>query len=208
MIRDRFIFGLAMLWVIAAAVILTILLAIPLFAVEMSIFHLSAIAGLSDASLWHNYLVLMNYLLNPFVGHLAFPDFVSSSNGLKHFAEVKGLFMLTWALVLVLLPAFVIFVKENLRIIFHNGLRVFMIVPLAFGIIAGLIGFDNFFVYFHEILFRDSTWLFDPTLDPIINVLPEQFFMHCFILFGVIYELIFYCLYKKGYSRIRKQKLK
>ncbi|RZI48166.1 TIGR01906 family membrane protein [Lactococcus kimchii] len=196
--RDKIIFSLSILWVIALSVSLTIFLAIPLFGLEISWYHLTEIAQMNAAQLWHNFLALMNYLVNPFVNQLKMPDFPSSASGLKHFAEVKQLFMLAFALVLALLPALILFVKENLLMIFHNALRVVMIFPLAMGLVAWLIGFDRFFVAFHEVLFRDNSWLFDPATDPIINVLPEQFFMHTFLIFVVIYELVFFWLYRRG----------
>ncbi len=202
--RDKIIFSLTILWVIAISVTATVLLAIPLFGLEIQWYQLANVAQMSAQTLWHNFLVLMDYLLNPFIAHLNMPDFPSSASGLKHFSEVKNLFMLALVLTIVLIPAFVIFIKENLRIVFHNGLRIVMIFPLALGIIAVLIGFDNFFIYFHEVLFRDNTWIFNPVVDPIINVLPEQYFMHTFLVFVIVYELIFFLLYQKGYSRIKK----
>ena len=42
--------------------------------------------------------------------------------------------------------------------------------------------FDVIFVKFHELFFHNSAWIFDPRLDPIIEVLPEEFFMICFLI--------------------------
>ena len=68
-----------------------------------------------------------------------------------------------------------------------------------------LYGFDRFFVAFHEVLFRDNSWLFDPATDPIISVLPEQFFMHSFLIFLLIYELIFFVIYRRGTLLLKKK---
>ena len=54
-----------------------------------------------------------------------------------------------------------------------------------------MMGFDRFFILFHETFFNNDDWLFNPATDPIINVLPEQFFMHSFILFFILIELFF-----------------
>jgi integral membrane protein (TIGR01906 family) len=202
--RDKFLFGLSVLWVIAAAVVLTILLAIPLFALEIHWYNLAELAQVSAATIWHNFLVLLNYLLNPFVGQLKMPDFPSSASGLKHFSEVKNLFMIALALAFVLIPVFVLLVKEKLVVLFRNGLKIAMGAPIFLAVIAILIGFDQFFVIFHEILFRDNTWLFDPNFDPIINVLPEQYFMHTFLIFILIYEIIFGLLYLQSHRFIKK----
>ena len=201
--RDKLIFTGTIIWIVAAAGFLTVLLAIPLYAVEMLLDHLAATAQISNASLWHNFLVLMNYLLNPLVHRLEMPNFPSSASGLEHFAQVKNYFTLMIGLVVLFLPAFVLFIKENLRFVFHAGLRILMLIPLFMGIVVSLIGFDNFFIYFHEVIFRDDTWVFDPVKDPIINVLPEQYFMYTFILFVLIYELLLFSLY-----HIKKRKFK
>ena len=204
--RDKFIFSGTIVWVLASAVALTILLAIPLYGLEILLFHLQNQAGmsLSAGSLWHNFLVLMNYLLNPFVVRLDMPNFPSSASGLEHFSQVKHLFLATFAVVLVLLPAFVIFIKENLRFVFHNGLRILMMLPLFCGVAVFLIGFENFFIYFHEAIFRDKSWVFCPRLDPIINVLPENYFLHLFLVFVLVYEFLFFLIYFLGNSRMKK----
>ncbi|GMA47726.1 integral membrane protein [Tetragenococcus muriaticus PMC-11-5] len=56
------------------------------------------------------------------------------------------------------------------------------------------VGFDQFFITFHEVFFTNEDWLFDPATDPIINVLPEQYFMHCFLFFFVLIELFFWIM--------------
>jgi len=67
-----------------------------------------------------------------------------------------------------------------------------MLAPVVIGLMGLLMGFDQFFVLFHTVLFPgDSTWLFDPVKDPVIYILPEEFFLHCFILFFVLYEVFF-----------------
>ncbi len=40
---------------------------------------------------------------------------------------------------------------------------------------------------FHELAFSNDFWLFDPAVDPIINILPEWFFMQeAFLIIGLI----------------------
>ena len=63
------------------------------------------------------------------------------------------------------------------------------ILPVLIGVVGVFLGFDEFFTLFHEALFPgDSSWLFNPILDPIINVLPEEYFLQCFVIFFIIYE--------------------
>lgn len=203
--RDRLIFTSLILWAIAAAVSLTLLLAVLLFYIDIHLENLTQISGLSAEVLRHNFNVLMAYLVNPFEGVLQMPDFPSSPDALQHFKDVKKLFMLALGLTLVLSPALILFLKEHLAILYHNGLRFVMGTPLFIGLVAALIGFDNFFIYFHEIFFRDDTWLFNPDTDPIINVLTENYFMFTSILFVVLFELIFFLLYWSGNKRLQKK---
>ncbi|MCA2388948.1 TIGR01906 family membrane protein [Lactococcus sp. NH2-7C] len=203
--RDKVIFGFSILWIIALSITLTIFLAIPLFFGEIFWYQLTDLVQMTAGKIWQNFLILMNYLINPLETKLSMPDFPSSASGLHHFAEVKNLFMYVFFLTVILIPFIIRFMKENLSLVFHNALRVVMLFPLAIGIIAWLIGFDQFFVAFHEVLFRDNSWLFDPATDPIISVLPEQFFMHSFLIFLLIYELIFFVIYRRGTLFLKKK---
>ncbi|MGY3730364.1 TIGR01906 family membrane protein [Lactococcus termiticola] len=200
--RDRLLFAGTFLWGLALTVIGTVLLSIPLFQLEIGWGRLDELAGLSSPALSHNYQLLIHYLLNPFSGRLVMPDFPSSASGLEHFFEVKVFFMVALACLIVLLPAFVVFVKEYLNIFFRRGLTMILSLPFLAVLTAVLLGFDQFFVLFHELLFRNEDWLFDPKTDPIITVLPESFFLHCFILAGLIYLLFF------GYLYFYKKKVK
>ncbi len=39
-----------------------------------------------------------------------------------------------------------------------------------------LLNFEKSFIIFHKLLFRNDYWVFNPNLDPVINILPEEFF--------------------------------
>lgn len=146
-------------------------------------------------TLLKNFDQLMAYLNNPFHHTLKLPDFPISESGAFHFYEVKRLFLLCYGVLLVTVIPSGVFVfrlikaKRVWRLIrpFQWG----MIIPVFFGVLMG-IGFDRFFVAFHGLFFNNDDWLFDPVTDPIINVLPEQYFMHNFILFFVLLELFFF----------------
>ena len=80
-----------------------------------------------------------------------------------------------------------------------------MFVPIVLGFFMA-IGFDRFFILFHETIFNNEDWLFNPATDPIINVLPEQFVMHSFILFFVLIELFFALFIFIGKRELKKEK--
>ena len=52
------------------------------------------------------------------------------------------------------------------------------------------IDFNTCFILFHKIMFSNDYWIFDPQLDPVINMLPEEFFMHMGIVILVIMLIV------------------
>ncbi|HFI0715937.1 TPA: TIGR01906 family membrane protein [Streptococcus suis] len=184
------------LFVLSAAVLGTIYLAWLVYPLEISFLGLEKVVYMKAADISYNFNILMNYLTNPFASILDMPNFSSSADGLKHFADVKGLFHLAQLIILISLPAVFYFWKEVVQKGYGKLYRtVFMwmaLAPLLIALVGMLIGFDSFFVLFHHLLFPgDSTWLFDPLKDPVIYILPQEFFLHCFILFFILYE--FFC---------------
>ncbi|MBZ4292101.1 TIGR01906 family membrane protein, partial [Streptococcus pneumoniae] len=75
-------------------------------------------------------------------------------------------------------------VKKDFLSLYRKSLLALVVLPVMIGLGGVLIGFDQFFTLFHQILFvGDDTWLFDPAKDPVIMILPETFFLHAFLLF-------------------------
>lgn len=189
------VFG-TVLFVLSGAILATIYLAWLVFPVEISYLGLEKIVYMKSEDISYNFNILMNYLTNPFQTVLDMPNFSSSVDGLKHFADVKKLFHLAQGVFVLSFPAFFLFIKQIL-LKGHGWLvqKTFlwmMLAPVVIGLMGLLMGFDQFFVLFHTVLFPgDSTWLFDPAKDPVIYILPEEFFLHCFILFFVLYEVFF-----------------
>lgn len=125
-------------------------------------------------------------------GQLAF-----SQEGADHFADCKKLFMLDFGVEGVTLAIVVLLLVLNkLQIITlastknHNAYffsACFAIwLPVMLVLIIAMVGFDEAFQVFHAIFFPGKdNWLFDPTTDQIIIVMPEQFFMNCGVLIAV-----------------------
>lgn len=198
--RDKLRFLASVLCLLAAAILLTIYLAWLFYPLEISYFALSDKVHLKAETIQYNFNILMNYLTNPFSQKLAMPDFRSSAAGLHHFQAVKYLFHLAQAVFLLTLPSLIFFiqkvVKKGFLSLYQRSLFILSVLPFVMICLAGLIGFNSFFTLFHQVLFvGDNTWLFDPTKDPVIWILPEEFFMHAFILFALLYEGIFLSLY-------------
>lgn len=198
--KTKITFVGSLLFLLSLAILLTIYLAWLVYPLEISWLHLTSRVRFQPQIIQHNFNVLMDYLTNPLRQVLAMPDFPSSVSGIHHFAVVKGLFHLAQGVALVTLPMFFLFWKQVVRrgflSLYRGGLLLMLSLPLVLGLIGVFIGFDQFFTLFHQILFvGDDSWLFDPAKDPVILILPEDFFLHAFLLFFCLYELIFGFLY-------------
>ncbi|MHC5268275.1 TIGR01906 family membrane protein [Enterococcus sp. LJL98] len=168
--------------------------------------HLTEVSGLTEETLRYNYRLLLQFLNRPWVKELKLPDFPMSEAGLGHFYDVKALFLLNYGVLLVTIVPSVIFlymlVKEHRQWRLVRPMQWGMLLPVGLlGVMA--VGFNQFFVMFHELFFRNDDWLFDPLTDPIITVLPESFFMWCFILFFIVLEFLLFLLLRLGKRPIK-----
>lgn len=177
-------------FLLTGSIFLVTVVSIPLFAVFAKAENLPQVAGISYKALMHNYNQLMVYLYNPFEHVLRMQNFPTSAKGAVHFADVKNLFILNVvALVLTAWPAcrwLKELTQKRHRYILQRPATIGISIPVVLLAIMAM-NFDAFFVRFHEILFRNSDWMFDPAEDPIINVLPEDFFATCFVIGFVIF---------------------
>ena len=179
--HTKLIFWLSMFCFLATVILLTIYLTWLFYPLEISWLHLENKVYLKSTTIQYNFNILMNYLTNPFQQKLSMPDFHSSAAGLHHFQTVKYLFHLVQLVFLATLPVVYLFVKHIIKkgylSVFSKAILSIVWLPIIVGAIAFGIGFDAFFTLFHKILFiGDNTWLFDPRKDPIIWILPEEFF--------------------------------
>lgn len=205
--KTKITFVGSLLFLLSLAILLTIYLAWLVYPLEISWLHLTSRVRFQPQIIQHNFNVLMDYLTNPLRQVLAMPDFPSSVSGIHHFAVVKGLFHLAQGVALVTLPMFFLFWKQVVRrgflSLYRGGLLLMLSLPLVLGLIAVFIGFEQFFTLFHQILFvGDDSWLFDPAKDPVILILPEDFFLHAFLLFFCLYELIFGFIYVCSWKKL------
>lgn len=182
-----------LVWLLSLSILLTIYIAWLIYPLEIKWLKLEEIVYLPSQTILDNFHVLMDYLTNPFNWTLSMPDFPSSSDGLYHFETVKKLFHLAQAVfVFSSLGSYYFFrevIKKGHTNLFSKGLVWLGLLPIIVGLLSMFIGFNRFFTLFHQILFPgDSTWLFNPETDPVIWILPETYFLHCFLLFFILYE--------------------
>ncbi|WP_338108176.1 TIGR01906 family membrane protein [Pediococcus damnosus] len=170
-------------------------------------YHVLEMVDLTKSQIMHNYHQLIQYLSFPWVTHLKMTNFSSSSAGLQHFSDVKNLFMLNEAVLIISGIVFFFFIRELIktkslwRLI--RPLQVAAVIPILVGVMMS-ISFDQFFIGFHELLFRNNDWMFDPAKDPIINTLPEEFFLQCFVLVFVFIECFYLFFILVGRKELKK----
>lgn len=188
--------------------ILTLAIALTIWAVPLYQFTLNHLdipqrVGMTFEQIMENYYVLLEYLHLPWVDTLALPDFPVSASGAFHFYEVKLLFYLNYGLLFISLIGAILYLRHLKRTRgFWKLVRPFQVaifVPFVLLFILAL-DFDWMFVMFHEILFNNDAWIFNAATDPIILVLPQEFFMYCFVLAFILIEAAFiggYFYFKK-----------
>jgi integral membrane protein (TIGR01906 family) len=166
---------------------------VPLYRFTLSFLEIPERVGMSLEQIMHNYYELMGYLNNPFNNSLVLTDFPVSDSGAFHFYEVKILFFINYGALLLSGVVAVFYLRRLKKTRGYWKLvepfRWAIIVPFILLLLLA-INFDRMFVIFHEILFNNDAWLFNPATDPIIRVLPQEFFMYCFIFAFIVLELL------------------
>ncbi len=178
------------------------LLVRPFYYLHIGPLELEAASGLSAAQIREAYCQMMDYCLglrSSFaVGVLPF-----SQEGASHFADVRTLFMLDIgvllgsAAVLLFLAIQCRYQAVELHRFRDHGPAFWGCVGLGavFAVIGGFaaLDFDRAFTLFHAVFFPGKdNWLFDPRLDPVIEILPQAFFRNCGIL--ILMVLLLTCL--------------
>lgn len=158
--------------------------------------------NMSESVLKDNYNKLMSYLLNNNIKDLSLPDFPMSPHGKTHFEEVKILFnfnnyILYGTLLISVLGIIASLMKGKIKTFKFASISL-IIIPIILAI-PFAVDFNGAFTVFHKLTFNNDYWLFDPDTDPIINALPESYFMHCAIgilLLITVFSLVLYGIYR------------
>lgn len=161
--------------------------------------------SLSKNKIYENYCILCDFISSPFKNKLVLPDFNISYNSMIHFYDVKKI--LTTLLLITLLTLCIIIIQFIIKSLAKAkfSLHFLMYVPIELIlfcstlVLSFYINFDKCFLLFHKLLFNNDYWLFDPKIDPIINILPEDFFLMAasIILSSLIIESIFIIFIRK-----------
>jgi integral membrane protein (TIGR01906 family) len=183
----------------------------PLYKFDVNFLKIDQLTNMSREDILSNYNALITYLKPSYKGDLNFTTLPMSMQGRIHFVEVKNIFvnlhyiMLFSLTVSILGIAYCIKRRDNLFLKLNSLFLIILPVTLAAPF---AIDFDKSFTAFHKIFFRNDYWLFDPKTDPVINMLPQEFFFHSAVLILVIISLesiLSYYLYRKTKKRKSSQ---
>ncbi|HDR8204319.1 TPA: TIGR01906 family membrane protein [Bacillus cereus] len=182
-----------------------------LYYFEIDFLNIPDLADMTKGDIKRNYNVLITYLSPFYDGALHLPTLDMSTNGRIHFVDVKNIlvkiqYVMYATIMIAMIGGMYLLKKKNEKFLLHGSILT-IIFPIAL-MLPIAINFEKSFVIFHKLLFSNDYWVFDPEKDPIILMLPEEFFMHAacaillFILFGSIlcYSLYRYFLKKKRMS--------
>jgi integral membrane protein (TIGR01906 family) len=177
-------------------------------------FNIEESTNLSVDEMKENYSYVIDYLLYSNNDKFELPSLEYSEDGAFHFQEVKELFKLAKVTILILAIILIILCVvytrfyKNYKYIKYTSITS-IIVPTITSIVVS-INFNFFFTVFHKIFFNNDKWLFDPNVDPIINILPKELFALCagtIVIICVFIGVILYTAYnhynkRKGFRKI------
>lgn len=176
--------ALLFLFFLSSSVFLTLAFR-PLYYIDIRALDIAEESGYDEDIIRENYDALIDYNLPLADGELSFPSLPMSAHGKQHFEEVKDIFDAFKVLALICIPLCGVGIWY-----FHTARKKFYL-PLTTGLtvalplLGGLLiaaNWEKVFVKFHELFFDNDYWIFDPSEDPVITILPDAFFMHCAVM--------------------------
>lgn len=188
----------------------------PFYYIQIDTLGMVEDTGYDYGTIKDAYDEVLDYLTVPGNG-FGTGELKHSESGAAHFADCKVLFDLNyWCFLVSLSLVLVLLILRRCRIYepstafgfgpgFYTGVGTLSLFALLGIVVAA--DFDSAFVVFHSIFFPGKdNWLFDPSTDEIIRVMPAEFFMNCAILIASSVILISVLLIVFGVRKRKKQR--
>lgn len=163
---------------------------------------ISETVNMKDETIKENYNLIIGYLQSK-TTELNLPDFNMSLQGKTHFKDVRNLYKtidkIFYISLIITVIGIIVFTLKKLYDYMLYSAVILIGVPIILSIFS-LSDFNYLFTLFHKLAFNNDLWLFDPAVDPVINILPEKFFMHeaMFILSILLFTaLLLLLIYRK-----------
>ncbi len=164
----------------------------PFYYLQMDNLGVEDYSGYSEETIRQAYSDIVDYC-NGRLPEFAVGELGYSEEGKGHFTDCRTLFLLDYKVLVVSSAVILLYLilkkaagiraarPAKLGAGFWGALLTLVLGGLLGGL--GSIDFDKTFVIFHKIFFPGkNNWLFDWHTDPVILILPENFFMRCAIL--------------------------
>ncbi len=135
---------------------------------------------------------------------------------IAHMEDVQGLFLAAvflrrLCLVLIFFCIGTIYLtKGNLRLILPKMLFFGTLLFFGTAAVLGLIistDFSKYFIVFHHIFFDNDLWILDPSVDMLINIVPEPFFMDTAFFILILYGFLTLLVLVISFALMRKNRL-
>ncbi|WP_418921820.1 TIGR01906 family membrane protein [Clostridium ganghwense] len=176
----------------------------PLYYADIITLNVQETSHLSNEEIKLNYDYVINYVQNPKKQIFVLPTLTFSNEGKIHFEEVKAIFnkldYIFYVLILIDIIIIYIYINRNKDFKFLKWSSFSLFITPLLCLIPFLINFDKSFNIFHKLLFNNDYWLLNSKTDPIITIMPQEFFFHCTIFIislTLVYSTIIYIIYKK-----------
>ena len=176
------------IFIISSSVILSLRFK-SLYYYDVKKLSISEISNFSEDDIRLNYDYLIDYNLNNNVGEFNLPTIKYSKMGKIHFEEVRNIFQFIKKIfyisgVISILGIIIIIKNKNIKILNTTSIMTILLPVLVS--IPLIINFNYFFIKLHELVFSNDYWIFDPEIDPVINILPQNVFFHIGMLILII----------------------
>lgn len=167
-----------------------------LLSLGMKIASISLVFAIALVIILSNFLILTfsqnyrtvdkartNEVLEYFRGKNNLEDNYFSMQAKAHLIDVRKLFSIAIvvnyiSIVVACLLSIILITRKQIRII-HKSIVTGSILSIYFVVVLitlSLINFDFFFIKFHQLIFRNNNWLFNPN-DNLVKLFPERFFI-------------------------------
>ena len=166
-----------------------------LYYFDIEYLNIPVLSGLSKEDIKKNYDYMIDYNLDKDNKEFELPSIKSSENGKIHFEEVRNIFQILnkifkISLVLSIIGLVINILNKNIEFLKTTS-KALIVIPLIL-MLPIVVNFEGSFVLFHKIMFN-------PNLDPVINILPEEFFFHAglmILILIIIASLTNYLIYR------------
>ena len=160
-----------------------------LYYFDINYLNIPILSGLSKEEIKENYDYMIDYNLGKDNREFELPTIKSSKQGKIHFEEVRDIFqsmnkMFNILLLLSIIGVIIYILDKNIEVLKTTS-KTLILLPMML-MLPIVINFSGSFVLFHKIMFDNDYWIFDPSLDPVINILPEEFFFHAGVIILIL----------------------